>query len=291
MKKKQKQRQRFKFTIPLVFILLLIVPAIFLIRINGEFDYSPPTYNGLSVDFVCKNDLKTSLITLQLGKREQHINCSINIDDWDKVKNSCDSITIYFPFRINNPKYANSIDIDSALKSVSSNKEMIEKIDKSKENIPLENLRIDRFSNNSLIKIDCNKDKWFPGNVEFFWANGLKRIAFEKFKLHLPLNYMSNAYSPRKYIDKYLITLTGPPSYKLTNSIPEKNAYSKVGEFLFYQFEMDTKNELLELEFEDNNLKNKKNNLNIFLTTLFGIGLGLMIEEIYSYFKSKEIKL
>ena len=140
---------------------------------------------------------------------------------------------------------------------------------------------------NKILNIYPKKMANFTGAIEFFWENAITKSS--SMNLDIIMNFNNSPIWPnnRMYrVRNYTIKLFPPNDYNLVSSTPQF-LRSDVGFGHNYQFDIDIYKSDFNSTFENKKMCKLRDYSLIIFSTLLGIGLALIVNEIMGFIKTK----
>jgi hypothetical protein len=226
------------------------------------------SFSGLDIFHDCQQDLTILVALKPFYENTQDVLVTLSIGGWDK--NVCSKLQINFPGTTYNHEYF----IDAGY-AIEAGVDPQTALSKEYTRRKIENLEVNHdWTNQDIISFPPNEQKDFSGGVEFIWIQGMEKTSFSESSLLLPFGAINSGETTLKSIDKFEISVQTPDGHKLTAYEPEHTGYKPFGNISFYNFSIEGNRTPLILKFQNPALENNKEIMIMFLSTLFGIGLG-----------------
>lgn len=137
------------------------------------------------------------------------------------------------------------------------------------------------------IKIYPKKIDNFTGAIEFSWKNALNKSSFTELEIYMGFNSSPIWPNDQLYrIRNYTIKLFTPKDYNLVSSKPQFSKFN-YGYENNYQFDIDIYKTDLITTFENKKMCKVRDYSLIIFSTLLGIGLALIVNEVIGLIKVK----
>jgi len=278
---------------------IIIVPLLIGIILSGIsiwiiFYYLtvPATVVRGSIDVLydgVRNDSTSAVLELDPSWKTKDIHVLLFIPEWKKYIGNSDTIQIYFSGDYDLPRHViirayafpelpigiTSDDLGGNLPDI------------SEKFLPSEmDISRDRWGK-QIINIYPMKIVNFTGAIEFFWKNAIKKSSSMNLDIIMGFNNSPIWPNNRMYrVRNYRIKIFPPDDYNLVSSTPQFSR-SDYGFGHNYQFDIDIYKSDFNSTFENKKMCKMRDYSLIIFSTLLGIGLALIVNEIMGFIKNK----
>lgn len=261
----------------LIVALLVVVPTIGFIYVSGSHEASNRYFNGFDIRSDCRDDIE-GIFAARPDFDSGVIQVSIAIKDYKTKSERCSRIQFVIPgFGVN-------------FRTVPTP----ESLSRNRSALPAEPAKpVGKVFFHSLgyqtFEIDTQIDAGFAGDIQFDWPGGIYSKSFAEQKIVIPFASAEEA-GERNLMNTAKSFRVSMPVRDGKFALKEKSheifGRRSMGDMYFYYFDVDRKNQVLELLFEDVGRAPWKDRLQNLFAAIFGAGLGLVCERTLRFFGS-----
>jgi hypothetical protein len=279
MQKRESLKRTFVWAIMIGLVILPVISIGYLLIPDSA--QKAQFLSGFDILHDCTADL-TVLLGLIPSENTRDVKVAVSINDWEKIKDTCNSVNIYFPGYTYNQQFLPN------LGSI----ENIGAIPAEGMGIPISNeaeIIHDPSLYQDIIRIKPKESKNFSGTVEFHWLNGLNKTGFGTFSLLLPFHAIIGDNERTLTGTKaFEVSLVSPSGYDLTSAAPGPSTFKPFADIAFYYFNLEAGNTALSITFSNSSLEHSKDLLLILFSALLGVGLTLVFERMLARLDNKK---
>lgn len=227
--------------------------------------------SGFEVLHDCSQNL-TSFIGLWPLPDSLDIQVSVAIENWKEIAEEVSLIEVHFPGFTSDHCYVTELkDLENFTDFSQFQRDLSDHME----------FRRDYFNVEDIFSIYPKFLDDFTGIIEFIWMEGFERPNIEKLELLLPFQAsFSSQGTQLNHLRDYTLEIWVPEGYTLTSSTPQPSRLQFLGDRKRYRFEIDLYKTDLHMSFENPDLSREKSFRLLILSSLFGLGLTLIIREI-----------
>lgn len=237
-----------------------------------------------------RNDSTSAILELEPLWETQDVYVLLIIPEWKKFIGNSDVIQINFSGVTDFPRHViqRAYVFPELPIGITSNDLGGNLADISKPLLPSEmEISQNSWGKGKTIKIYPKKIDNFTGAIEFFWKDAIKKSSFTDLDIYMSFNSSPIWPNDQLYrIRNYTIKLFTPKDYNLVSSKPQFSKFN-YGYGSNYQFDIDIYKTDLVTTFENKKLLKMRDYSLIIFSTLLGIGLALIVEEVIGLIKIK----
>lgn len=250
-------------------------------KLGGEYYES---IEGLSILFDC--DTSSSIeVQLQPVFGMRTVMVAIFIEDWADMREDCEVIQVNFPGSTCCHKYKVPFVLEPPITEmdfVTGRYLRYPEIEIIREPEP--------ETKRDVILIFPNEIEDFSGLITFFWVDGVVRTAFAEYALVIPFLSTGGLIEDMSRAEDYTFILWTPKSYSIVSSVPEPLRMRMFGRMCYYIFEIGPLGigSDLVIYFEDGKLGKIENYVIIISSTVMGVALALLVQQITHFVMGKK---
>jgi hypothetical protein len=244
------------------------------------------TLAGFDIVYDC-TDLPTVFVALTPISDLPAIRVDVYIENWKQLGDNCTEIQVYFPGVTYDHMYLVAAELPQT--STPSYDEW-QALTYEATRVPLVSgmeLIWDPLLCQDIMRIRPQQLVDFVGAIEFIWMDCYRNVGFAGRGIFLPFTAPMPVGVQVSAVQNYSLFVWCPSGYDLISSRPAASRFQLLGDRGYYLFDIDTSTTDFYAVFESNSRARMLDYLLILLSTLFGIGLALTVQEAMAFIRNR----